>query len=95
MAQELRHCDLACDIVFTWQLLVPVFVEGLFTLALASVVVSAKSFLFALFLLPPTAPHSVVGHGHDHSSKHHAIFECGAVGKKEKIESSLHSTPHS
>ena len=60
------------------------FAKGPFTLALTSVVVSVKSFLCVFFILPSTALHSNTGHGHIHSSKHHAIFECGAVGRSKK-----------
>ena len=45
---------------------------------------SMKSFLFVLFLLPPTAPHSNIGHGRLHNVKHEAVFECGAVGLSKK-----------
>ena len=37
-----------------------------------------------LFLLPPTAPHSNIGHGYVHGIKHHAIFEWDAVGESKK-----------
>ena len=54
-------------------------------LILTNIVVSAKSFLFVLFLLMPTALHSNIGHEYVYGIEHHALFECGAIsGSKKK-----------
>ena len=45
---------------------------------------SARHFPFVLFLLTPISPYSNIGQGHVHGIGHHAVFECGAVGKSEK-----------
>ena len=57
--------------------------KGPFTLALTSVVMSAKSSLFGPFLFLPTATHSDIGHGHVNGITHNALFECGAVGRRK------------
>ena len=68
---------LLCNLAGETAIVITAVTKGPFTLELTSAVVSAKSSIFALSLLPPTASHSNIGHKHIHGTNHHAIFESG------------------